>query len=69
LVHLKKASEYRKHAEECRVLAEAALTPQHKAILENMSKTWEMLAKSREDRLQREQRLMQLEQLTAPRDS
>jgi hypothetical protein len=62
---LKKASEYRAHAEECRVLAKAALTPEHKAILQNMGRTWEMLANSREDRLQREERLAHLEGFTA----
>jgi hypothetical protein len=66
---LEKTSEYREHAEECRVLAKAALTPEHKAILENMGRTWEMLAKSREERLRREQRLLYLDRLTAQPDS
>jgi len=65
---LKKASEYRDHAEECRVLAKAALTPEHQAVLENMAETWEMLAKSREHRLQRERRLTDSELLTAQND-
>jgi hypothetical protein len=63
---LKKASEYREHAEECRVLAKAALTPEHKYILENMGQTGEMLAKSREERLQREERITNLERSAAP---
>jgi hypothetical protein len=66
--NLKKASEYRDHAEECRILARSALTSEHKAILENMGRTWEMLAKSREERLQREQRLMHLGQVALQSD-
>jgi hypothetical protein len=58
---LKKASEYRVHAQECRMLARNALTPEHKAMLENMAHTWEMLAKERERRLLREQRIAELE--------
>ena len=43
------------------MLARNALTPEHKAMLENMAHTWEMLAKEREGRLLREQRIAGLE--------
>jgi hypothetical protein len=34
---MKKASEYLGHAEECRLLARSAVTPEHRAMLENMA--------------------------------
>ena len=61
---LKKAHEYREHAEECRVLARTALSPNHKAWLEKMAETWEGLAKEREQRIARSKRIADLEQLS-----
>jgi hypothetical protein len=66
---VKKASEYREHADECRQLAKKAATADHRAVFENMARTWETLAKSREQRILRERRMEVLEQrsLTHPR--
>jgi hypothetical protein len=50
---LKKASEYQQHAEECRLLARNAVSPEHKAMLENMAQTWEGLAEERKKRLEK----------------
>lgn len=50
---MKKASEYRKHAEECRVLAKQVPEgPQRDQLLE-MARTWESLAKDREKLVQK----------------
>jgi hypothetical protein len=58
---LKKASEYRQHAEECRMLARNAASPEHKAMLENMAATWESLAVERERRLSQPDRIAAIE--------
>jgi hypothetical protein len=50
---LKKASEYYQHAAECRELARTALTAEHRGMLETMARTWESLAREREERLMR----------------
>jgi len=44
---MKKASEYRKHAEECRVLAVRMSTEQEREQLLRMAATWEALADDR----------------------
>ena len=49
---MKKASEYRKHAEECRVLAQSMKdSPQREQLLE-MARNWDQMARDR-DRLAR----------------
>jgi hypothetical protein len=58
---LKKASEYHKHAEECRTLAGRSLDPEHKAALIKMAETWEDLAKEREALVARKERIAALE--------
>ena len=45
---LKKAEEYRRHAEECRVLARAAQNGEHRNQLLIMAETWDGLAAERE---------------------
>jgi hypothetical protein len=37
------AAEYRKHAEECRRLAQQVVAPEDKRALEDLAETWEML--------------------------
>jgi hypothetical protein len=64
---LKKAHEYREHAEECRRLAKTA-SGEHKAHLENMAETWDNLAKDREERIARAKRISELEKATADSD-
>jgi hypothetical protein len=45
---MKKASEYRRHAEECRLLARNANSEEHRELLINMAATWDSLADERE---------------------
>ena len=45
---MKKASEYREHAEECRKLAASARTPEDHAQLMKMAEAWEDMARYRE---------------------
>jgi hypothetical protein len=47
---VRKLSEYREHAAECRKMALSAL-PAHKEQLENMAVTWDQLAEARERQL------------------
>ena len=57
---LKKISEYYEHAEECRQLAKSA-SAEHATTLNNMARTWENLAREREEHLARQQRIASLE--------
>ncbi|MBB3020674.1 hypothetical protein FHR70_003760 [Microvirga lupini] len=45
---MKKASEYRQHAEECWQMANGALNEEQRAQLLEMAQTWENLARERE---------------------
>jgi hypothetical protein len=56
----RKISEYQEHADQCRLLAKNAVTPEHAAMLENMAQTWEGLAKEREKILARQERIANL---------
>jgi hypothetical protein len=49
---VKKASEYRKHAEECRTLAKGVVGEQRDQLLE-MAATWDRLAAERAELIQR----------------
>lgn len=46
---MKTAAEYRKHAEECRVLAKQVPEGEHRDQLLEMALTWENLARDREE--------------------
>ena len=48
---MKKVSDYRRDAEECRTLLSGAKTPEHREMLLNMAETWEALATAREKKL------------------
>ena len=50
---MKKTSEYRRHAEECRGLALKAATEEHRAQLLKMADTWASLAEERERMVER----------------
>jgi hemerythrin-like domain-containing protein len=50
---VKKASEYRHHAAECRALAQGMKDEGHRAQLLVMAQTWESLAEVRERRTRR----------------
>lgn len=45
---VKKASEYRQHAKECRALATQAVSDEHRKQLSAMADTWDTLALERE---------------------
>ncbi len=49
---MKKASEYRQHAEECRVLAQGMQGEKRNQLIE-MAATWEKLAQDRADLIRR----------------
>ena len=50
---MKKASEYRQHAEECRALARGLPSGPHREQLLEMAQTWEKLAAERADFVRR----------------
>ena len=50
---MKKASEYRKHAEECRLLAQKMDVGDQRNQLLEMAKTWDDLANDRADLIRR----------------
>ena len=50
---MKKASEYRQHAEECRQLANRMEQGEHRTQLLEMASTWEKLAAERSDLVRR----------------
>ena len=50
---MKKASEYRKHAEECRLLAHRMEHGEHRDQLLEMAATWDKLALERSDLVRR----------------
>jgi hypothetical protein len=45
---MRKASEFRRHAQECRVLARNADRPEQRAQLLQMANTWDQIADERE---------------------
>ena len=50
---MKKASEYRQHAEECRALANGMPAGQHRDQLLEMARTWDNLAAERAELVRR----------------
>lgn len=58
---MKKAHEYQEHAEQCRALAKNAANQEQRQMLVNMAETWESLARDREIRIARQQRIKSLE--------
>ena len=58
---IKKVSEYRDHAEECRRMAAGASNDEHRAALFQMAETWDKLAEERAGRLRQQQRIAALE--------
>ena len=53
---MKKVSDYRQHAEECRKLATSARSKEHREMLLKMAATWEALAEERQKTNERRQR-------------
>jgi hypothetical protein len=54
---MQKVEAYRKHAEECRMLAGRSRAPAERDMLLNMAQTWEGLAEAREARIAQQQRM------------
>ena len=50
---MRKVSEYKKHADECRKMAANTQNPEHKKQLQVMAEAWEMLATEREKQLKK----------------
>jgi hypothetical protein len=63
---VKKASEYRAHAAECRQMIALASSDDQKAMLENMAHTWDSLAADRERRANQKRRITKLETAKTP---
>lgn len=49
---MRKVVEYQRHAQECREMMRTA-RPEHRVQLEQMAKTWEQLAETRRQQLER----------------
>ena len=49
---MRTVDDYKKHTEECRKLATTVTSPRDKTILENMARSWEMLAQLRKHDLE-----------------
>jgi hypothetical protein len=62
---MKKIEDYRRHAEECRLMANRARLPVEKAMLLNMANTWDSLAVDRQTRNDRQKRMDELENQTS----
>ena len=60
---MQRASEYRRHAEECRQLAATAGNDHRKMFL-RMAETWDMLADERKAQVERQQWIDKLEKET-----
>jgi hypothetical protein len=58
---VRKISDYKRHAEECRMLAQTADTAEHRATLLAMAETWLDLAKARETEIARLERVAKLD--------
>jgi hypothetical protein len=58
---MKKASEYRTHAAECRTMMVNATADEQKAMLETMARTWDTLAQDRERQVIQQKRITKLE--------
>jgi hypothetical protein len=54
---MQKVEDYRKHAEECRALANRARSPDERNMLLNMASTWDDLAKTRLSQIAQEKRM------------
>ena len=51
---MRTAAEYRRHAEDCRMMAKLMVVPADKKAFEEMAQTWEMLAKLRQGEIEPE---------------
>lgn len=58
---VRKVEDYKKHAEECRVMATKASTEEHRQMLLKMVDTWESLARDRLEQIARQKRIVSLD--------
>ena len=58
---MKKVSEYRERAEDCRILAKRASLESRRDMLLKMAATWDGLAEDRERTMARQERIAKLE--------
>jgi hypothetical protein len=65
---MKKAIEYRQHADTCRQMAGGANSSEHRQMLLKMAVTWDSLAADREAHIARQERLALLESKLADFD-
>ena len=61
---MKKIEDYRAHADECRLMADRARSPEEKAMLMNMAATWESFVVEREANVARQKRVAKFEKVT-----
>ena len=66
---LKTVAEYRKHAEECRILAKQMPEGEQRNQLLEMARTWDNLATEREQLVRRHPELSALKNSTASQES
>jgi hypothetical protein len=57
---MQKVEDYRDHADECRAMARRSRTPEERAMLLNMAKTWDDLATHRVEQIARKKRIAAL---------
>ena len=58
---MQKVEDYKRHADECRQMAQAAANPEHRTMLLNMAATWDGLAQARDEHVRRRERIAKLE--------
>ena len=58
---MRKVDEYRRHADECRQLANRSSNEETRSQLLQMAETWEGLARDREEQIARQERITALE--------
>lgn len=55
---VRKIEDYRKHAEECRAMANRAASEERRQMLLQMVETWESLARDRREQIARQERMV-----------
>jgi hypothetical protein len=58
---MKKVEDYRRHAQDCRLMANRSRSPEERGMLTNMAQTWDSLAVNCEEHIARTKRMAALE--------
>jgi hypothetical protein len=58
---VRKIEDYKKHADECRMMAARASSEEHRQMLLHMVETWENLAKDRTEQIARQARMTMID--------